>query len=81
MKGCLLVIRQSQEGTERCEIFSLSSRQILFHIRLVQGREGSEPVFWTQESVFIPPGVARGCAGDVGGGIRGLFNRALECAA
>ena len=81
VKGRLLVVRQSQEGAERCEIFSPSSRQVLFHIRLVQGREGGELMFGMQHAVFGEPGSAGGRACDVGGGIRGLFNRGLECAA
>ena len=81
VKGRLLVVRQSQEGAERCHIFPLPSRQILFHIRLVQGHEGGEFVFWMQEAVFGEPGATGGRACDVGGGIRGLFSRALECAA
>jgi len=58
VKGRLLVARQSQEGAERCEIFSLSSRQILFHIRLVQDCEGGELMFWMQQAVFGEPGAA-----------------------
>ena len=81
VKGRLLVVRQSQEGAERCEIFPLPSRQVLFHIRLVQDREGGEFVFWMQEAIFGEPGAAGGRACDIGGGIRGLFDRALERAA
>jgi len=81
VKGRLLVARQSQEGAERCDIFPLSSRQVLFHIRLVQGHEGGELMFWMQEAVFGEPGATGGRACDVGSSIRGLFDRALECAA
>ena len=35
VKGRLPVIRQSQEGAERREIFPPPSRQVLFHIRLI----------------------------------------------
>jgi len=81
VKGRLLVVRQFQEGAERCDIFSLSSRHVLFHIRLVEGHEGGELMFGMQEAVLGEPGAAGGRACDVGGGIRGLFDRGLECAA
>ena len=81
MKGRLLVVRQSQEGAERCHIFPLSSRQVLFHIRLVQGREGGELMFRMQEAVFGEPGATGRRACDIGGSIRGLIDRALERAA
>lgn len=69
VKGRLLVIRQPQEGTERCEI----------HIRLVQVREGGELMFGMQHAVFGEPGAA-GCRfSDVGGRIRALSGRSLEC--
>ena len=80
VKGRLLVARQSQEGAERCDIFPLSSRQVLFHIRLVQGHEGGELMFGTQDAIFVEP-CAAGCrACHVRGGIRNLIGRALECA-
>jgi len=81
MKGCLLVVRQSQERAERGEIFPLSSRQVLFQIRLVQGREGRDLMFGMQEAVFSEPGATGGRGCDVGGSIRNLIGRALECAA
>ncbi len=81
VKGRLLVVRQSQEGAERCHIFPLSSRQVLFHIRLVQGHEGGELMFGMQEAVFSKPGATGRRACDVGGGIRNLIDCALECAA
>ena len=81
VKGRLLVVRQPQKGTERCEIFSLSSRQVLFHIRLVQDREGGELMLGMQHAVFGEPGAAGGGFCDVGGRIRDLFDRGLECAA
>ena len=81
VKGRLLVVRQSHEGAERCQIFSLSSGQVLFHIRLVEGGKGGEFVLWMQEAVFVEPGTTGGRACDVGGGIRELFDRAFECAA
>ena len=81
VKGRLLVVRQPQKGTERCEIFSLSSRQVLFHIRLVQSSEGGELMFGMQHAVFGEPGAA-GCRFcDVGRRIRDLFDRSFECAA
>ena len=78
LKGRLLVARDSQEGAERCDILPLSAGQVLFHIRLVQGHEGGEFVFWMQEAVFGEPGATGRRACDVGGGIRGLIDRALE---
>jgi hypothetical protein len=81
VEGRLLVARDSQEGSEGCNIFSLSAGQILLQVRFIICRKGNGFMLREQESVFIPPGVARGRACDVGGGICHLFNRAFECAA
>ena len=79
--GGLLVVRQSQEGAERCEIFPLPSRQVLLHIRPVQGREGGELMFGMQDAVFSEPCATGRRTCDVGGSIYDLIGRALECAA
>ena len=55
LKGGLLILRQSQQGPERSEIFSLSSRQILFQLRLIQSREGCELLIGMHDSVFSEP--------------------------
>jgi hypothetical protein len=46
----------------------LSSCQVLFHIHLVQGREGDELMFGMQDAVFGEPGATGGRACDVGSG-------------
>ena len=77
----LPVIRQPQQGAERCHIFTLSSRQVLFHIHLVQGQESRELMVWMQDAVFGEPAATGGRAGDVGDGVGGFFDRGFECAA
>lgn len=81
VKGCLSVLRQSHEGAERCDIFPLPSGEVLFHIRLVESGKGGEFMFWIQKAVFIEPGATGRCARDIGGSIRGLFDRGFEGAA
>lgn len=81
LKDRPLVARDSQEGREGRNIFPLSAREVLLQVRFVVFRKSNGLMLREQESIFIPPGVAGSRACDVGGGIRGLFNRGLERAA